>query len=264
MFDHACHNGSNYLNGHCFVGLVLCIPVGDKENVRYLSVPVGYRLRAKDENKLNLAADMVEQSLQEFPSDMKVILLCDSWYPKGAVRKTVAAHPQLELIANVRADTKLYDMPPSPTGKRGRPAKKGTVLQRQTDFEMTLQAGDYLVGTRKVMTNLFPDPVYAMVTTSKSETSSSSRLFISTLMPEDIPMDSHALEDIDPEASEEERRRLSPYYLYRHRWSIEVIFYEQKTFWSFGQYMIRSKTGIENYINFTAIVYSGVQLLPFQ
>ena len=245
MFDHARHNGSNHLNGHCFVGLVLRIPIGNLENTRYLSVPIGYRLRAEKENKLNLAAEMIEQSLQEFPSEMKVILLCDSWYPKGAFRKTMANHPQLELIADVRSDTKLYDLLPGPTGKRGRPAKKGPVLQRQTDFEMALQAGDYLVSTRKVMINLFPVPVYAMMTTSKSEQSSSSHLFISTLMPEDISMDQHVLEDTDPEAAEEERRRLSPYYLYRHRWSIEVIFYEQKTFWSFGQYMIRSKKGIE-------------------
>lgn len=41
LFDHACHNGSNYLNDHCFVGLVLCITVGNQENIRYLSVPVG-------------------------------------------------------------------------------------------------------------------------------------------------------------------------------------------------------------------------------
>ena len=27
LFDHAAHNGSSYLNGHCFVSLMLCIPV---------------------------------------------------------------------------------------------------------------------------------------------------------------------------------------------------------------------------------------------
>ena len=26
LFDHAAHNGSNYLNGHCFVSVMLCIP----------------------------------------------------------------------------------------------------------------------------------------------------------------------------------------------------------------------------------------------
>ncbi len=27
LFDHAAHNDSNYLNGHCFVSLMLCVPV---------------------------------------------------------------------------------------------------------------------------------------------------------------------------------------------------------------------------------------------
>ena len=27
LFVHATHNGSNYLNGHCFVIIMLCIPV---------------------------------------------------------------------------------------------------------------------------------------------------------------------------------------------------------------------------------------------
>ena len=27
LFNHAAHNGSNYLNGHCFVSIMLCVPV---------------------------------------------------------------------------------------------------------------------------------------------------------------------------------------------------------------------------------------------
>jgi len=27
LFDHAAHNGSNYLNGHCFVSIMLCVSV---------------------------------------------------------------------------------------------------------------------------------------------------------------------------------------------------------------------------------------------
>ena len=264
MFDHAAHNGSNYLKGHCFVGLVLSIPLWYQGKVRYLSIPIRYQLRSEKENKLELAAEMIDQAFQVFPSEKKIILLCDSWYPKGAVRKAVAENPQLELISNVRIDTKLYDLPPKPTGKRGRPAKKGHVLTIQTDFELNNHTGDYVVGTRKVLTNLFPEPVYAMVTASNPENPSSYRLFISTLMPEDILMDEDELEKDFPEKNNQDNRDLLPYHLYGFRWSIEVIFYEQKTFWSFGNYMVRSKAGIENYINFTAIVYSCVQLIPFQ
>ena len=44
LFDHAAHNGSNYLNGHCMVSLLLSFPIYRDRKIRYLSVPVGYRL----------------------------------------------------------------------------------------------------------------------------------------------------------------------------------------------------------------------------
>lgn len=39
LFDHAAHNGSNYLNGHCFVSIMLCVPVWNRQKVFYLAVP---------------------------------------------------------------------------------------------------------------------------------------------------------------------------------------------------------------------------------
>ena len=47
LFDHAAHNGSNYLNGHCFVSVMLCVPVWNGDKVSYLSVPLGYRMWQK-------------------------------------------------------------------------------------------------------------------------------------------------------------------------------------------------------------------------
>ena len=47
LFDHAAHNGSNYLNGHCFVNIMLCIPVWKNDRVSYLSLPLGYRMWQK-------------------------------------------------------------------------------------------------------------------------------------------------------------------------------------------------------------------------
>ena len=49
LFDHAAHNGSNYLNGHCFVSLMLCIPVWSHDKISYLAVPLGYRMWQKKE-----------------------------------------------------------------------------------------------------------------------------------------------------------------------------------------------------------------------
>jgi len=39
LFGHAAHNGSNYLNGHCFVSLMLCVPIWSNRRIAYLAVP---------------------------------------------------------------------------------------------------------------------------------------------------------------------------------------------------------------------------------
>ena len=65
LFDHAAHNGSNYPNGHCFVSIMLCVPVWNRQKVSYLAVPLGYRMWQKKESKLALAASMVRQVMPD-------------------------------------------------------------------------------------------------------------------------------------------------------------------------------------------------------
>ena len=76
LFDHAAHNGSNYLNGHCFVSVMLCVPVWAKGRIHYLAVPLGYRMWQKKESKLALAASMVRQVMPEFAGKKNVIADC--------------------------------------------------------------------------------------------------------------------------------------------------------------------------------------------
>ena len=95
------------------------------------------------------------------------------------------------------------------------------------------------------MTNLFPDPIYATVTTFNPDNYSSYRIFISTIMPEDILLDDHELETLCPEFPEADRNRLLPYCLYGFRWAIEVVFYEQKTFWSSENIWLEPKTELK-------------------
>ena len=47
LFEHAAHNGCNYLNGHCFVSLMLCVPMWNNDKIAYLAVPLGYRMWQK-------------------------------------------------------------------------------------------------------------------------------------------------------------------------------------------------------------------------
>ena len=128
LFDHAAHNGSNYLNGHCFVSVMLCVPVWNGDKVYYLSVPLGYRIWQKKESKLELAASMIRQVMPEFHSKDHVIILCDSWYTKQNLVSIVDEYPNLDLIGSARIDSVMYDLAPARTGHRGRPAKHGKRL----------------------------------------------------------------------------------------------------------------------------------------
>ena len=55
LFDHAAHNGNSYLNGHCFVSVMLCVPYADKKDgaIRYISIPLGYRMFTFSDEKVN-------------------------------------------------------------------------------------------------------------------------------------------------------------------------------------------------------------------
>ena len=116
LFDHAAHNGSNYLNGHCFVSVMLCVPVWNGDKVFYLSVPLGYRMWQKKESKLELAASMIRQVMPEFHSKDHIIILCDSWYTKQNLVSIVDEYPNLDLIGNARIDSVMYDLAPAQTG----------------------------------------------------------------------------------------------------------------------------------------------------
>ncbi len=258
FFDHAKKTGNQYLNGHCFVSLVLNIPLYYKDNVRYLSLPAGYRLYSSDQNKLEMTSEMIENIMPHLKT-FQVILLCDSWYSKGQIIKTIKKHDNLEIIGAVRHDTAIYDLAPAPTGKPGRPRKKGGRLNIR-EFSYT-KIGEYYVSEQKVMTNLFEKAIYVAVTTTDIDTFASVRVYISSINPEEINIfKSHESLDLTCDNEQPQSKILSTY---RIRWHIEVIFYQHKFFWSFGNYMLRNKDAIERYVNLLAVAYTFVCLLPF-
>jgi hypothetical protein len=259
MFDHTQRNGSSYLKGHCFVALTICVPVAVGDGVKYLNIPVRFRMRGADESKLAIASEMITEAMKSLADIPTVVLLCDSWYPKGEVLKTVESHKNLELIANIRIDTALYALP-TQTGKRGRPAKKGAKLSL-FDFAF-MSAGKYFCADKMVMTNLFTNPVYVTVTTPNLDNHGAYRLFISTISAVQINSMFRGFENLLI-GDKNREMWLSPLYLYSFRWNIEVMFYELKTFWAFGRYMLRSKIGIENFINIIALSYTCAKIIPF-
>ena len=155
LYDHAAHNGSNYLNGHCMVSLLLSFPVYQDGKILYLSVLVGYRLWDKETSKLTLAADLVAQAMKVMDSKHQVILLCDSWYPKAEVVALVEQFDNLEMVCNARVDTALYGLPPAKTGKKGRTRKRGNRIQLDEIVLGDPISGDWLIGMMPVITNLW-------------------------------------------------------------------------------------------------------------
>ena len=263
LFDHAAPNGSNFLNGHCMVSLLLSFPVSSDGKMKYLSVPLGYRLWDKSKSKLALAAEMVEQAMKTIGTERQVILLCDSWYPKAEITELIERHDNLHLICNVRSDTVLYDLPSKPTGQRGRPQKRGERLTLE-QFELSEpNHGDYKIGTRQVMTNLWKDrKVYAIVTISKKG-KGQHRLFLSTIAPKEISLTQEWCNKGELCPYAKENIEYLPLDLYAFRWNIEVSYYEGKTFWSMENYRIRSSRAIERLVNLLSISYSAMTLLSY-
>ncbi len=263
LFDHAAHNGSNYLNGHCMVSILLSFPVDADGSIRYLSVPPGYRLWDKKQTKLEIAAEMVRCVMETIGTSRQVFLPCDSWYPKGCVANLVNEFHNLDIICNARIDTVMYDIPPERTGKRGRPRKYGERLSPD-DFELeSPKAGDWQIGVRPVLTRLWEGRVvYAIVTLPKSG-GGSRRLFFCTANPESIRLDYSRCEDDTMRGYGEENIQFLPVACYAPRWNIETSYYESKTFWSFEDYRVRSREGIGRLINLECVAYSAMTLLPY-
>ncbi|RKJ01351.1 hypothetical protein D7X87_20360 [bacterium D16-54] len=265
LFDHAAHNGSNYLNGHCFVSVMLCVPVWNKNRIHYLSVPLGYRMWQKQESKLELAASMVRQAMPEFSNKKNVIILCDSWYVKKNLVSIVDEYENLDLIGNARSDSVIYDLPPQRAGKRGRPALHGKKLSIQDDFTLSDEKiGDYYMAVRHVLTNIFGKRTVLAYVTSADKAAGSRRLFFSTVFLEQLQVFCAWQEKSPLNQTGSSRMQFIPLILYAFRWPIEVSYYEQKTFWSLCSYMVRSRKGIEMLVNLINISYCAMRLLPYQ
>lgn len=264
LFDHACHDGHPYVNGHCFVSLTLCVPVVKKvrgiSRIAYLPVPVGYTMWTKGgKSKLDLAADLVD-SVMPILHRRQVVLMFDSWYMKKPFLERLTSYENLSLIGNARGDSAMFDLPVQREDRMGRPKKYGCRLTMQ-DFPCTYRYGDFHVGHRQVMTRLFGDTaVHAYVTRSKS---GSTRLFFSTVDPEKLHMSGAWQAQRSLRQAGIRDRIFYPLRLYKMRWHIETGYYEQKKFWELENYMLRSRNGIEHLLNLVNVAHSAMRLLPY-
>lgn len=264
LHDHACHTGKTYVNGHCFVSLTLSVPVlspreGKAPLIRYLAIPVGYRMWTKERTKLELAGDLVEE-MMPLLKGRQVLLFFDSWYAKSSLMERVLQYPQLAIVCNVRSDSAMYELPPLPNGKPGRPKKRGKRIHLD-DFTLSWEMDGMRIGHRLVLTNICGNRrIHAYVSCT---TSGSRRLFFSTLDPNALHMSCAWQERKILRDAPAAGMKYYPLKLYKLRWAIETNYYEQKTFWSLNAYRIRRQTGIEHMVNLVNLVHSSLKMLPY-
>ncbi len=180
---------------------------------------------------------------------------------------TVEEFENIEFVGAVRKDTAFFDLPPEHNGKRGRPRKYGDKLSlKDLEYE---KIGKYYVASKIVKTKLFEQPVEIFVTLKDLDEFKSPRVYINT----DTDSESESLKKYFLSAvktkndfKQKKGSTMSEVPVlkeYSLRWNIEVIFYELKTFWSFGNYMVVKEKGIEAYINLLATAYTIVKCYPF-
>lgn len=152
----------------------------------------------------------------------------------------------------------MFEINIEKTHKRGRPRKRG----KRIDYHNLEYKKDdkFFVAHIKVAVNLIDTPVYITITTTDIVKFTSVRLYMSTIDLNEI----NSFDNISIDETKEDKLvDKSIYNIYRIYWNIEAVFYQQKTFWSLGNYMVRSKEDINKYVNLLGVAYSLTILLPF-
>ena len=251
LFDHMSNNVSNYLNRHYFVCLAIAIPVMYNKKIHYIKIPVQYKLYDKSKTKLELAANMVADVAPSL-TEHQVIVTCDSWYTKKPFINEIEKFSNISVLGALRSDIVMYDVfYEKHTGKRGRPRNR----EERIDYKSL--DGKFFIAHTQAKTNLTQKIVYITVTTTDIETFNSVRLYMSTIDTDNIDSCDNSTTD-DSDALDK-----TIYNIYKIRQNIEVIFVNKETFLLFSIYMVKSKAGIEKYVNLLGVTYTLCITLPF-
>lgn len=267
LFDHCAKNGSCYLNGHCFVSIVILIPVKFDGKVKYLPIPLSHKMWNKEsgDSKIKLAAQMIEEIYLHIKDKYEVVILCDSWYPKGELLDLHEKY-NIPFICAVRSDTALYDLPTDPPkGKRGRKPIRGAKFSKDLntvfDFQEIPEYG-FLIGHKQVMTDIFGRTACTAYAT-KSKSDGNINLFLATNNLDLRNFNTDLINNEQMKALLAENLIYLPFTIYKFRWHIETCYYELKSFWGFCDYKLRSYCGIQNLINLQTLLYAVMAVIPY-
>lgn len=271
------HCAGEYFSGFNSVCVSLSVFIKEKKNERkIITVPVNQKLwHPKDKNnnknqdsyetRFELLVPVLENIIETVGSDRKIILLCDSWYSRGDIKEIVQKYSNVEMIAAVRKDTVLYELPPAITErKRGAPRKKGDRIDLEKLNFVKIKNEKFQIAHTKCVTNLFGLDKVVDIIATKSE-SGSIRLFISTV---DYIINEEILFTSD-ENKKKAKKYLSvdpnflPLLVYQYRWNIEVYFNMVKEYWGYESFKVRKYTSITRVLNFITTSFSITVLLPY-
>ena len=258
LFDHADHDGRPYKTGHCFVTIMMAVPVGQTKDgeLKWLAVPLQHRMWVSGgKSKLEIAKDGIEALHPVLDASAHVILLFDSWYAKQPLLSLREAWPQLDIICAVRIDTAMYGLPPARTGKRGRPRKRGERIRPDDIALSDFGISGYKGGSLTVLTKLFGDLKVTACVTKPVSGGGTRRLYLSTITPEALSLLLKPVQTCPAPCA--------PVHLYMCRWNIETCYLQIKAYWDLCSYRVRSAEAIELLINIEAVVYSAMLILPY-
>lgn len=244
-------NLARFVRGQCWVTLA---QLAMREKGNTIAIPLLSRLMPTAGNTGKLrAAQTLMRSISSLYSGKTVRLLMDSWYMRGDLILAMIAQ-KVDVIGQVRHDTRLYDMPATPKKKqRGRPAKYGTQVTASrvnrmaaTETMLFLYGKDQRLRYRhKVVLARFikgvkVSAVWCEFYDEKNEKWNKPRLLLSTdseLGAEDIIV------------------------AYAKRWSIESAFNELKNAWGIKEAWQQTRQTLNRWVQLTTIGYGLIQLL---
>jgi len=265
LFDHTARNESSYIDGHCFVSLLMMVPVQFFGKVTYVSIPVAHRMWTGETTKLQIAAELVLKAYTYANRPVEYIVLCDSWYPRAEVCDLIKVE-KLSLICNVRSDTAIYLVPEkneNAAPKKGRPRSFGRKITIKDVPVIEIEDCDYNVGYVWVRTKLFGSKQTVLAIVTEAKESKTRRLFLCT--------DNSVCENFDPSCFTDKKaiafasadKMFTALAIYCYRWNIEKVYFELKTFWNFREYKLRSRIGIERLLNLQTLTYALLSMLPY-
>jgi len=176
--------------------------------------------------------------------------------------RTLIENKNVSMLANVRHDTCLYDLPEVYKGK-GRPSTRGEKIKISEISLTPVPDTDYSVAQFPAIARVFNYRTVSVLVTSctRSGKEGPRRVYICT--------DPDAIKDIsnlsfggNADKFVALNSDFLPLALYSLRWKIETTYYEQKKFWGMQDYMLRTREGIDRIINLELLTYSLMGLLP--